>query len=105
VRVSQRSSAWNAGINLAVPVVALSLLATARLARHAPLGLLAGAGVLTACGFCLFAVAKASQLRQERWVSFGTAHLTRRHRIGYRIGSALMIAGAVVTAGFLIAWP
>jgi hypothetical protein len=103
--VSQRSSAWNAAINLAVPVLALVLLGTARLARHAPLMLLAGAGVLMACGFWLFAVAKASLLRQERWVSFGTAHMTRRHRLGYRIGYALMIAGAVVTAGFLIAWP
>lgn len=103
--MSQRSSAWNAGINLALPVLALSLFGTASLARHAPLGLLAGAGVLMACGFCLFAVAKASLLRQERWVSFGTAHMTRRHRIGYRIGYALMIAAAVVAAGFLMAWP
>ena len=103
--MSQRTSAWNLGINLAVPVIGLSLLGTARLARHAPLGSLAGAGVLMACGFCLFAVAKASLLRQERWVSFGTAHMTRRHRIGYRIGYALMVAGAVVTTGFLIAWP
>lgn len=103
--MSQRSGAWNTGINLALPVLALSLLGVAHLARHAPLGLLAGAGVLMASGFGLFAVAKASLLRQERWVSFGTAHMTRRHRIGYRVGYALMIAGAVVTVGFLIAWP
>jgi uncharacterized membrane protein YidH (DUF202 family) len=103
--VSQRSAAWNAGINLVVPVLALSLFGTARVARHAPLGVLAGTGVLIGCGFCLFALAKASLLREERWVSFGTAHMTRRHRIGYRIGYALMIAGTVVTAGFLIAWP
>ncbi len=90
---------------MALPVLSLCLLAAAHLARQAPLGLLAAAGVLIASGFCLFAVAKASLLRQKRWVSFGTAHMTPRHRIAYRIGYALMIAGAVVTAGFLVAWP
>jgi len=92
-------------MQVALPVVSLCLLGAAHLARHAPLGLLAAAGVLIASGFCLFAVAKASLFRQERWVSFGTAHMTPRHRIGYRIGYALMIAGAVVTVGFLVAWP
>ena len=88
-----------------LPVLALSLLGTAQLARHAPRVAFAVAGVLVASGFFLFADAKASRLRQGHPVSFGTTGMTRRHRIRYRLGYVLMVAGAVGTAGFLIAWP
>ena len=73
------------------------------LARRAPRIAFAVAGVLVASGFLMFADAKASRLRQGHRVSFGTAGMTRSHRIGYRLGYVLMVAGAVVTAGFLIA--
>jgi hypothetical protein len=97
--VSQRSSAWNAGVNLVLPVLAFSLLGTARLARDAPLASLAGAGGLMACGFCLFVAAKASLLRQERWVSFGAAHMTRRHRIVYSVSAFASLDGIVQAPG------
>ena len=103
--MGQRSAAWNASITWVLPELALSLLGTAQLARHAQRMAFAVAGVLVSSGFLLFADAKASRLRQGHWVSFGTTGMTRRHRISYRLGYVLMVAGAVVTAGFLIAWP
>jgi uncharacterized membrane protein YidH (DUF202 family) len=103
--VGQRSAAWNAGINWALPALALGLLGTAQLARHAPRVAFAVAGVLVASGFLLFADAKASRIRQGHRASFGTTGMTRRHRIRYGLGYVLMVAGTVVTAGFLIAWP
>lgn len=100
-----RSAAWNASISWVLPILSFSLLGTAQLARRAPRIAFAVAGVLVASGFLLFADAKASRLRQGRWISFGTTGMTRRHRMRYRLGHALMTAGAVVAAGLLIAWP
>lgn len=103
--MGQRSAAWNAGINWVLPVLALSLLGAAQLARHAPRVAFAVAGILVASGFLLFADAKASRLRQGHRVSFGTTVMTRHHRVRYWLGYVLMVAGALVTTGFLVAWP
>ena len=48
-------------------------------------------------GFALFLAAKLSVVKQRRWLSFGTQHMSPAMANAYRAGYWLMFVGAVAT--------
>ena len=58
---------------------------------------------LYALGFALFLVAKLSLIRSGRVITFGSRLMPPGYRVLYRLGYALMAAGALFTLGLLVA--
>src|SRR2546428_2345032 len=58
---------------------------------------------LYALGFALFLVAKLSLIRSGRVITFGSRLMRPGYRVLYRLGYALMAAGALFTLGLLLA--
>ena len=102
--MSQRSSAWDLGINVGPPLLGLTLVAVAASARQVPGRVFATACALLVVGFLLFVGAKVSVFRQGPWVSFGARQMRPRYRIAYGVGYALMLGGAVAAATLIIVW-
>ena len=59
--------------------------------------------VLYALGFALFLVAKLSLIRSGRVITFGSRFMRPGYRVLYRLGYALMAAGALFTLGLFVA--
>ena len=101
--MSQRSAAWNVGINL-MPVALGSVFFLAPSARFAPTRLLLLNSALYAIGLALFVAAKTSLLRRGRYISWGSRDMTIWNRRAYRAGYVLMLFGTAGAMAFIVAW-
>src|SRR2546428_9453634 len=94
--MSQRSAAWNLGIEGGPLMVAIIWAVLVPGARRAPNAVFATACVFWGVGFAFLFAAKASLFRRQQWFSFGSRQMTSRDRLMYRVGYALMVVGCVV---------
>ena len=90
---------WGLGLPLLVLPVAVIL---PNVLRH-PVG--AGIIALFLCliGFVFFSVAKFSQFKQGRYLTFGSAEMSPRNRLFYRCGYALMMLSATIALCLIFA--
>jgi tellurite resistance protein TehA-like permease len=72
-------------------------------AARNPAATTAASLALYALGFAFFFVAKLSLIRSGRLVTFGSRLMRPGYRALYRLGYALMAAGALFTLGLLVA--
>ena len=101
--MSQRSAAWNVGINL-IPIALGSVFFLAPSARFAPTQFVVLSSALYAIGLTLFVAAKVSLLRRGRYLSWGSKDMTIWNRRAYRAGYVLMLFGSVSAIAFVVAW-
>jgi hypothetical protein len=101
--VSQRSAAWNVGINL-IPIALGCVFFLAPSARFAPTKFVLLNSALFAIGPALVVAAKGSLLRRGRYISWGSKHMTIWNRRAYRAGYVLMLFGTAGAIAFIFAW-
>ncbi len=101
--MSQRSAAWSLALQL-LPIVGLVFLFLGPTAQSAPRSFFVVSAALYSVGLCLFLAAKASLLREGRYVSWGSQQMTVWNRRIYRTGYALMLGGIVGGVIFAVVW-
>lgn len=102
--MSQRHAAWNLAV-LVGPAVGLPFIFLGPAAHAAPMPFFYISAFLYVAGLGLFVAAKASVIRQVRYVSWGSKHMTVWNRRAYRTGYSLMVCGIIAAVVFAIAWP
>jgi len=102
--ISRKSALWNAGLQLAPPLLGLPLALVAWQAKVAPTAVFVATCVLYVVGFALFLAAKISVFRAGSYFSVGSQSMASWARRAYRTGYLLMGLACVGAVGFMIAW-
>jgi hypothetical protein len=97
--MGQAHALTNLFIVLAPPLGLFGLLWLASLGRHVS----PTAVILYGVGFALFVVAKLSLILSGHLITFGSRLMRPTYRVLYRLGYALMAAGALFTIGLMAA--